>query len=179
MSIVLSDGHTTLDEAMEVADECHEYAEELANSCDDSTATVLSKAGAILQMLVVKLRAYSPDEPCAISATVADVEKFDQLREQCQCMWRSDVTLICRLPKGHEGDHREGRFTWNGPIDARAGQPPGADQLDAERYRWLKSAGNVVGGVPFVAVEDRGLRELSGDAVDQAIDRARGVNHGT
>lgn len=53
---LLSDGHTTLGEALELASECHELAEELAENCDDEAATLLSKSGAVLEMLVADAR---------------------------------------------------------------------------------------------------------------------------
>lgn len=45
---------------------------------------------------------------------------FQQLEAQCQAIWRTNVTLVCQLPKGHEGDHRCGRHTFNGECDIRA-----------------------------------------------------------
>jgi hypothetical protein len=44
---------------------------------------------------------------------------WEELQAQCQAIWRTDVTLVCTLPKGHEGEHRNGRFTFNGEVDVR------------------------------------------------------------
>jgi hypothetical protein len=54
-SIVLADGHTTVKEAFEVANEMHDRAEELANECADSDAGLMSKGAAIIEMLAAKL----------------------------------------------------------------------------------------------------------------------------
>lgn len=62
----------------------------------------------------------------AIELALSPAAKFDDLKKQCQCLWRTDATLVCRLPKGHEGDHREGAFTWNGEVDTRAAHEPEA-----------------------------------------------------
>lgn len=42
-----------------------------------------------------------------------------QLEAQCQAIWRTNVTLVCQLGKGHTGAHSSGRHTWNGEVDAR------------------------------------------------------------
>jgi hypothetical protein len=53
--VVLSDGHTTLAEALQVADEMHTAAEEMAECCNDSDAAVMSKGGAIIEMLAARV----------------------------------------------------------------------------------------------------------------------------
>lgn len=65
VSIVLADGHTTVKEAFEVANEMHDMAEEEANSCNDGIASTLSKGAAIIEMMAAKIaeqRAMSDDE---------------------------------------------------------------------------------------------------------------------
>lgn len=42
---------------------------------------------------------------------------WEQLKEQCQALWRTDVTLVCQRLKGHAGVHSCGRHTWNGECD--------------------------------------------------------------
>lgn len=37
---------------------------------------------------------------------------WQQLEAQCQNLWRTNVTLVCHLAKGHSGDHKSGRFNW-------------------------------------------------------------------
>lgn len=59
--ILLSDGHTTLTEASQVASEMHELAESLANQCNDSDATVMSKGAAILGMLASRVEEMSEE----------------------------------------------------------------------------------------------------------------------
>lgn len=54
-AIVLADGHTTVKEAFEVANEMHDRAEELANECADGDAGLMSKGAAIIEMLAAKL----------------------------------------------------------------------------------------------------------------------------
>src|SRR5690606_15404467 len=69
----------------------------------------------------------------AIELALSPAAKFDDLKKQCQCLWRTDATLVCRLPKGHEGDHREGAFTWNGEVDTRAAHEPTSARASNEQ----------------------------------------------
>lgn len=61
-SVTLSDGHTTLSEASETADEMHELAEMRAEESDDTAATLLSKGAAIIEMLVAHRPLPSPEK---------------------------------------------------------------------------------------------------------------------
>jgi len=76
--IVLADGHTTVKEAFEVANEMHDMAEEEANACNDDLAGMLSKGAAIIEMLAAKLGAPAcpacgpTDEPCEHVPTARD-----------------------------------------------------------------------------------------------------------
>lgn len=62
---------------------------------------------------------------------------FAQLETQCQAIWRSNVTLVCRLPKGHSGNHGCGRHTWTGEVDVKASSPeePSEPRMPLEHYR--------------------------------------------
>ena len=55
VALTLSDRHTTLQEALETAEEMHSAAEDLADSCADSDAAVMSKGAAIIEMMVAEL----------------------------------------------------------------------------------------------------------------------------
>jgi hypothetical protein len=57
VNIVLSDGHTTTADALRVATEMHELAEECANAGHDITGGRLSEGAAIIEMLVAKVEA--------------------------------------------------------------------------------------------------------------------------
>jgi hypothetical protein len=44
----------------------------------------------------------------------------EQLAAQCQALWRTNYTLVCTMPKGHEGDHKaDCGWTFNGEVDIR------------------------------------------------------------
>jgi hypothetical protein len=50
-------------------------------------------------------------------------ERLAELAAQCQDLWRTNITMVCRLPKGHDGDHRgDNGWTWNGNTQ-KAGEP--------------------------------------------------------
>jgi hypothetical protein len=54
------------------------------------------------------------------------------LAGQCQAIWRTNFTIICTLPKDHDGDHRaDCGYTFNGEVDVRASQPPAVN--DAQK----------------------------------------------
>jgi hypothetical protein len=86
---------------------------------------------------------------------------WEQLKGQCQAIWRTDVTLVCQLPKGHQGAHHCGRHTFNGEVDVKAIRPnetttrlqmafqllnaatyyvPRPRKLHADIVAWLKDA---------------------------------------
>lgn len=56
------------------------------------------------------------------------------LEGQCQAVWRTSFTIVCTLPKGHDGDHRaDCGYTFNGEVDVRATQPP-SDEVENLRF---------------------------------------------
>lgn len=52
-TIVLPDGHTTIEQALEVANDMHVLAEERAAECDDTAAALLSNGAVLIEMLAV------------------------------------------------------------------------------------------------------------------------------
>lgn len=78
---------------------------------------------------------------------------WEQLRTQCQALWRTDVTLVCQRPKGHEGVHRSGRHTWNGECDVKS-----ADET-TELRKSIKNACDVALKLPMVTA----LAEILGN----------------
>lgn len=64
----------------------------------------------------------------AVSEPPAELRGNDLYQKkinECQAIWRTNMTLVCTLPKGHDGDHRaDCGYTFNGEVDVRAAQPP-------------------------------------------------------
>lgn len=45
---------------------------------------------------------------------------YQKKQNECQAIWRTNMTLVCSLPKGHDGDHRDAcGYTFTGEVDIR------------------------------------------------------------
>jgi len=79
-AIVLGDGHTTVKECLEHANEMHDSAAEEAEACNDDIAGSMSEGAAMIELLCAKL---------------ADV-KQKTLALQARCCGSDDLCNGCR-----------------------------------------------------------------------------------
>lgn len=105
-SIVLADGHTTVKEAFDVANEMHDMVEEEANLCNDGLASALSKGAAIIEMLAARVGEYQRLLAACNqvlqqerSDTNKDIETTDQ-----QCDHRGFEAVTMRMQREMQGN---------------------------------------------------------------------------
>lgn len=97
-----------------------------------------------------------------------------KLEGQCQAIWRTSFTIVCALPKGHDGDHRaDCGYTFNGEVDVRASQPPPAVPLQEQCSKWP----DIVAGIRLLFADQpeghKGCAEVALAAAAE-IERLRG-----